>query len=225
MKPMTSSAPEPRAIDVLLLGAGGHARVLLEVLRQQPSVSVLGILERDQEKWGKKLEGIKVLGTDDHIFAFNSSRVQLVNGLGSTHLPTARKAVFERWKQRGYTFYSVVHSSAVISTTVVLGEGVQVLALSSVNTGAFVGANSLINTGAIVEHDCQVGSHVHLATGARLAGNVHVGSGCHIGAGATLIQGVTIGAETVIGAGAVVTVDIAPRSVAVGVPAKIIKRL
>ena len=220
---MTSSSPDS-SLEVLLVGAGGHARSLLEVLRQQRGVSVLGILERDREKWGQTLAGIEILGADDRITTFDPGRVQLVNGLGSTHLPTARKSLFERWHQRGYRFYSVVHSSAVVSPTAILGEGVQVLALSSVNTSAFVGADSIVNTGAIVEHDCHLEAHVHVATGARLAGNVRVGSGCHIGAGATLIQGVTIGAETVIGAGAVVTADIAPRSVAVGVPAEIIKR-
>lgn len=226
MKPMTSSPSErPGITEVLLLGAGGHARVLLGILKKDPTVYVVGILDRDQALWGSELKGVKILGADDLIFTFDPNHVRLVNGLGSTHLPVSRKDVFERWKKRGYMFYTVIHPSAVVAETAVLEEGAQVLALASVNTDAFIGADSLVNTGAIVEHDCHVGAHVHIAIGARLAGNVRVGSVCHIGAGATLLQGVSVGAQTVIGAGAVVIADTAPHSVAVGVPAKTIKRL
>jgi acetyltransferase-like isoleucine patch superfamily enzyme len=93
-----------------------------------------------------------------------------------------------------------------------------------VNAGAALGVNVIINTGAIVEHDCVVGDHVHIATGSRLCSTVHIGTGAHIGAGAIVRQLITIGEEAIVGAGAVVVKDVEPWTVVVGVPARVLKQ-
>ena len=90
-----------------------------------------------------------------------------------------------------------------------------------INTDAFIGDNTIINTGAIVEHHTQIGANCHVATGATICGDVTVGDGTHVGAGATVIQGIKIGAKCIIGAGAVVITDVPDGHTAVGVPAKI----
>jgi len=92
-------------------------------------------------------------------------------------------------------------------------------------TGKFyLGVNVIINSGAVVEHDCVVGDHVHVATGAHLAGAVRIGAGAHIGIGATVKQGIAIGANAVVGAGAVVVKDVLPDTLVVGVPARLFRK-
>ena len=169
--------------------------------------------------------GVPVLGDDAHILRFAPHEIRLVNALGSTHNTAARQAVFERWQLRGYGFARVTHSSAVVAASARLGGGVQLLARSVVGPEAALGPNSLVNTGAIVEHDCRIGAHVHLAPGVTLSGGVTVGDGCHLGTGCVVIQNVTVGAGCVVGAGAVVTRDLEPYTLAVGVPARAVRKL
>ena len=88
------------------------------------------------------------------------------------------------------------------------------------NTGTRIAENSVINTGAVVDHECIIGSHVHVAPGVTLSGGVQVGDGSHIGTGATVIQGVSIGRKALVGAGAVVLKDVPSGARVAGAPAK-----
>lgn len=207
----------------ILLGGGGHARVLLEALRAH--VTPIGLTDPDEALWGGSVMGVPVLGSDDAILHYPSTEVVLVNGLGSTFSTTPRHTLFERWVKKGYSFAQVVHASATLSPTARLGSGVQLLAGSIVNANAEIGANSIVNTGSIVEHDCQVGRHVHLAPGVVLSGGVKVGDGCHLGTGSVVIHNLQIGAGCVIGAGAVVTASLEPYTLALGVPARAVRSL
>ncbi len=207
----------------IILGGGGHARVLLEAL---PDTLVpLGLTDPDEALWGGDVAGVPVLGGDEAILRYSSAEVLLVNGLGSTFSTAPRRALFKRWREKGYTFASIVHPQAILSPSARLAPGVQVLAGSVVNTGADVGTNSIINTGSIVEHDCKVGQHAHIAPGVVLSGGVRVGHGCHLGTGSVVIQNVEIGDGCVIGAGAVVTTSLEPYILALGVPARAVRSL
>jgi UDP-perosamine 4-acetyltransferase len=209
----------------VILGGGGHCRVLLDILLDDPTVAIRGILDRDSAVVGQEVFGVKCLGDDDQLGPLQADGVTcFVVGLGSVgnHEPRAR--LFARGIAAGLEPLAVVHRSATMSTRAREGRGVQRLAGSIVNPGAALGDNVIVNTGAIVEHDCVLGDHVHVATGARLAGKVTVGVGAHIGAGATIRQGIAIGARAVIGAGAVVVRDVPDDAVMVGVPARPIER-
>ena len=209
---------------MIVLGAGGHARVLLDALRLQHCEPV-GITDPDASLWGSTVLGVPVLGNDDRIQGFAPNEVALVNALGSVRGTRLRQTVWEQWRGHGYSFTGVRHLTAVVAASAHLAADVQVLAGSIVGAGAYVGRNSIVNTGAIVEHDCRVGQHVHLAPGVTLSGNVTVGDGSHLGTGCTVIQDVTIGEGCVVGAGAVVIGDLEPFTLAVGVPARAVKTL
>lgn len=209
----------------ILLGGGGHARVLLEALREQPHLTPIGLTDPDETLWGSSVMGLPVLGGDDEILRYPPAEVNLANGLGSTFSTAPRQALFERWRALGYSFTQIIHSSALISPTAQLEPGVQVLAGSIISTNAKAGLNSIVNTGGIVEHDCRIGQHVHLAPGVVLSGGVSIGDGSHLGTGCVVIQNVSIGAGCVIGAGAVVTTSIAPYTLALGIPARAIRSL
>jgi UDP-perosamine 4-acetyltransferase len=206
--------------EAVVLGGGGHARVLLDLIGRAGGLVAKAILDPDPSLIGRMILGVPVVGDDAALDAFPPNRVLLVNGVGSVRDTGARRDLFLRCRDLGYRFATLVHPTAVLATGVALGEGAQVLAGAVVNTGARLGENCIVNTAAVVEHDCIVGAHVHVATGAVLAGGVTLGEGVHVGAGATVIQGITVGAGAVIGAGAVVVRHVAMGTTVLGVPAR-----
>ncbi|MRJ45162.1 acetyltransferase [Idiomarina loihiensis] len=193
----------------LVLGGGGHARVIIGILvtHNTPIQAVVAPdLGRTQE-----FKGLKHLRKDDEVRHYNVNEVTLVNALGS--LPgqyNLREELFKRFKKAGYQFLTVVSETAIISQYAVLQEGVQVLPGAVLNA-CNVGENSIVNTGAIVEHDVTIGKHCHIAPGATICGNVTLGNNVHIGAGAIVIQGVDIGDSAVVGAGSVVSKNLSAR--------------
>ncbi len=209
---------------VILLGAGGHAKVLLDTLLEQ-NVKIIGVTVPNPEKDSKYFCEIPVIGNDDVVKNFDCKEIELVNGIGSVGSTDLRRKVYEKFKSWGYRFRNVIHSGAIIScnSEVLLGEGIQVMAGAVVNVGAVIGENSIINTRASIDHDCQIGKHVHIAPGTTLSGNVKVGEGSHIGVGTTIIQGVAVGSKTIIGAGSLVLHDIDDGVLAYGVPAVVKK--
>jgi sugar O-acyltransferase (sialic acid O-acetyltransferase NeuD family) len=207
-------------LPIIVLGGGGHARVLIDVLLLQRR-DLLGYT--DVVKAGKRNVDLPHLGDDSAVLENDPENLTLVNGLGSIGPSTSRKKLYEHFLERGYRFETVVHPSATIASDVRLGEGVQIMAGAVVQTGTHLGANSIVNTGALVDHDCEIGAHVHIAPGVVLSGNVRIGEGAHVGTGAILIQGVTVGTQSIIGAGTVVLKNVPPRVTFVGVPGRILR--
>lgn len=200
---------------VILLGGGGHARVLLEALRGLEA-RIEGCVsparpERSELQW---------LGDDPWLMQQDRSRVLLVNALGSTKSTAARAALFDRFRAEGFAFATIVHRTAIVASNVEFGIGVQVMAGAIVQSGARLRDNVLVNTGAQLDHDCEVGAHAHVAPGVVFSGDVRVAQRAHIGTAATVIQGVRIGEGAVVGAGAVVLRDVAAGAVVVGNPAR-----
>jgi sugar O-acyltransferase (sialic acid O-acetyltransferase NeuD family) len=209
------------SMPVIVLGAGGHAKVLINAL-QLCSVAILGVTDPDPALIGQKVLGAPVIGTDDVLENYSPQEVQLVNGLGSVCLPKARSRVYDFGKKLGFVFASVVHPAAVVAGDVRLGEGVQVMAGAVLQPGAILGENVIINTKASVDHDCIIGSHSHIAPGATLSGAVIIGIGVHLGTGASIVQGVKLGNFSLVGAGSLVLKDIPAGAKVYGCPAKVV---
>jgi sugar O-acyltransferase (sialic acid O-acetyltransferase NeuD family) len=205
--------------QLILLGAGGHARVLIEALRQSGS-AVSGFVTDEIETPSGNMAGMPRLGSDAELMTRPRDDVLLINGVGTVGDPRRRRIVFEKFHAAGFAFATVLHPSAVLAADAALGEGAQIMAGALVQPGASIGANAIINTGAVIDHDTIVGNHVHVAPGACLSGNVVVGASTHIGAGATVIQGIRIGLDALVAAGSVVVEDIAAGAVVMGVPAR-----
>ena len=206
------------ATPLILIGSGGHARVLLDAL-QLSNREILYLTDIAAEKHGTSILGVDISGPDKLILNHAADEVQLVNGVASADRPDLHRKIFATWTAHGYQFADVIHPTAVLSSHISTGQGVQIMAGVIVQAGTSLGDNTILNTGSQVDHDCAIGDHTHVSVGATLCGQVRVGDACHIGAGATIIQGVTLGAESVVGAGAVVIRDVLPGSKVVGVPA------
>ncbi len=201
---------------IIMIGNGGHAAVLTEILLQQ-NRKIMGFTAPDG---GNNRFGLPYLGPDEFIYTIKANDIDLVLGIGTVDNSSKRSEMFTLFKQRGYTFASVFHESAIISPHAKLGEGLQILENVVIQPFADIADNTIINTSSIISHDCRIGSHCHIAPGAVLSGNVKIGNMTHIGTGSTIIQNVRIGKNVLIGAGSLVLKSISDNSKAFGSPAK-----
>jgi UDP-perosamine 4-acetyltransferase len=207
--------------QVIGLGAGGHAKIIIEILRLLGDFEIVGLLDANPKGRGAGVLGVPVLGDDSllpELFA-RGVRHAFV-GLGGTGDNRPRASLYLMVKRNGFEVISAIDPRSSIAPSAMVGEGVMVMPGAIVNADSRLGDNVIVNTGAIVEHDCTIGDHVHIATGARLGGGVTVLEGAHIGLGAAIKQGVQIGRYAVVGAGAAVIHDVADQATVVGVPAR-----
>ena len=193
--------------DVVLLGAGGHAKVLLDALLRA-GIEVTGIVDPVLAETHPLWRGISVIGNDDDLLKLNPEQVILINGIGSLPYSSLRQRLFSRFTEAGFQFMNVIHPFALIGSGVELGEGVQIMAGAIIQADTTIGSNSIINTSALIDHDCLIENDVNLAPGVVVSGGVTIGEGAHIGPGASIIQGISIGAGAIVGAGTVVVKDL-----------------
>ena len=213
-----------KAAERLILGAGGHGRVVLEALRSGGVTAACAFLDPRPALRGKKVDGAKVIGGDDLLASRKPAKTALVNGVGSDGSTAARRKVYERASSLGFRFPVVVAASAVVSKLARLEDGAQVLTRAVVHPGALIGVDAVVNTGAIVEHDAVVGAHAFVGPGAVLLGGCRVGAGAFVGSVAVVLPGITVGADAVVGAGAVVVCDVPAGARVAGVPARRLAR-
>jgi UDP-perosamine 4-acetyltransferase len=217
------SADVPR---VVVLGGGGHARVVIEVMRAQGTALPYAVLDTNPALWGREALGVPIRGDDALMVELIREGVtHAIVGLGSVGDNRPRRRLHALAQQYGLQLLTAIHPSAICSSSASIGRGTLVCPMAVVNAAAVVGANVILNTGAIIEHDCAIGDDAHVATGARLASGVFIGSLAHIGAGATIRQQLVIGEGAIVGAGAVVVKDVKPWTVVMGVPAHLARRV
>jgi UDP-perosamine 4-acetyltransferase len=211
---MTSAAPTK--LPLIILGSGGHAKVLLALVRTA-GLQIQGVCAPELAgSAGQEWRGITVLGGDEALDRFDPPAIGLVNGVGQLVGSLARRRLFERLSTRGFCFPALIHPAAWIDQSVQLEQGVQVMAGAIIQPDTRLGTATIVNTGASVDHDCRIGAHVHIAPGATLCGGVTVCDGAFVASGATILPGCTVGEGAVVGAGAVLTRDLAPGRVLLG---------
>ncbi|WP_202928973.1 acetyltransferase [Chitinophaga agri] len=198
--------------NIFLYGAGGHAKVILELLELN-GLSCTGIYDEYAGK--KQLLGYTVSEILDD--AYKQPGAALIIAVGNNKIR----------KQLAYSLAAewgmVIHPAANISSRSSIGKGSVVMAGVSINSEASIGQHCIINTNSAVDHDCRIDDYVHISPNAALAGSVQVGEGTHIGIGATVIQGIKIGKWATVGAGTVVIRDIPDYATVVGNPGRIIR--
>jgi sugar O-acyltransferase (sialic acid O-acetyltransferase NeuD family) len=200
---------------ILILGAGGHAKVVADILRCQ-GLRVAGFLDDDPQTWGTTRLGLSVLGA---IASFADYQPDgLVLGIGANQV---RGQLVERLGPAVQALWcNAIHPRATVTASVRLGRGVVIVAGAVVNPDTVLGDHVIINTGATVDHDCVIGDYVHIAPGVHVCGGVQIGSYAFIGVGAALTPGRRVGAQATVGAGAVVVRDVPPGVTAKGIPAR-----
>jgi UDP-perosamine 4-acetyltransferase len=207
------------AVDAgwVVLGAGGHARSVVDVL-ERAGHAVVAVSGADPTgDHGGEPWHVDVLADDREAFDLIAARgLHAVVAIGANH---ARTGLVHELVARGLSVPPVVASTATVSPRSVLGAGTVVLEHAHVGPSTRVGEAVIVNTGAVVEHDCRVGAGAHVAPGAVLLGGAAVGVGALVGSGARILPRVTVGSGATIGAGAVVTGPVPDGQTVVGIPA------
>lgn len=208
-------------MKVIGIGAGGHAKVVIDILQQSGEHRILGLIDADPSKHASTLMDLPVLGDDSLLYRWTELGAEAVFiGVGPAPRNTVRINLWRQLRDRRIPIVSAIHPRATIAPCARLGTGLTVMAHAVINPSSTLGDDVVINTGAIVEHDCAIGAHVHIAPGARLAGGVRIGAGAFIGLGAIVLPGVEIGPDAIVGAGAVVLRNVPAGATVAGVPAK-----
>ncbi len=196
---------------ILLVGAGGHARSCIDVIEQEGSLTIVGLVGLPGEI-GSSVLGYRVLGTDDDLYSLAR---QFESGLvtaGQIKAPEIRIGLFDALKKAGASLPVIVSPRGYVSKHAQVGEGSIIMHGAIVNAGAIVGRNCIVNSLALIEHDAIVGDHCHVATNAAINGGVRIGEGTFIGSGSAVRQGVEIGERCVIGMGQRVILDCKART-------------
>jgi UDP-perosamine 4-acetyltransferase len=207
--------------QVLILGSSGHAKVIIEILREHPDLHIAGCLAAEPS--APPVCGVPVVGDD--------SALPRLRDTGVTHAFVAvgdnrvRSRIIENVLSHGVKLVNAISRHAVLSPSVHIGEGVALMAGAIVNAEAVLGDGAIVNTGAVVDHDCILGPMSHVGPGSTLAGCVQLGAGSFLGTGCRVVPGVRIGDWSVVGAGATVLRDVPDHVVSVGVPARILKKV
>lgn len=204
----------------MVVGAGGHAKVCVELLRSmgEPVAFCVG---------GSTAEGtcvgVPVLAGDEHLEALRQKGYgRVFVAIGDNRL---RARLGEVAVNLGYQLVNAISPDAVVSASARIGGGIAVMAGAVINAEAEIGDFTIINTGATVDHDCRIGVAAHIAPQSALAGNVVVGSFSFLGIGTVVIPERVIGSDVMTGAGSVVVRDIPDRVTALGVPARVVSRV
>ena len=203
--------------EIVLIGAGGHAKVCIELLRSMGERVAFCIGGSDSPE---KCMDVPVLKGDDNLTHLRTNGYsRLFVAIGSNRL---RKKLSIFGLQNGYQLVNAISPQAIISPTVKLGIGIAIMAGAVINAESIIDDLSIINTGATVDHDCRIGKAVHIAPQCALAGNVAVGNLSFLGIGCKVVPAINIGENVTIGAGGVVISDIESNVTAVGIPAHVI---
>jgi UDP-N-acetylbacillosamine N-acetyltransferase len=209
-------------VKAILYGAGGHGRVVADILAALPGIEAVGFIDDDSERHGRVLGTLTVLGGSDQLITLRDRGVSGAVVTIGANAPRSSKAA--ALVEVGMELITAIHPSAVLAPDVVVGPGTVIMAGVIVNAAARIGRNVIINTGATVDHECILGDGSHISPGANLAGNVDVGDGAHIGIGCSVVPGVRIGSRSTVGAGAVVLHDVPADETWAGNPARRIER-
>lgn len=187
--------------QIIVLGGGGHAKVLMGVLSRLPQYEVLGFLD-DNENINSFFQ-YKRIGK---LFPVDTNLPTKLVVLGLGHLGRSafRRKVIEAYVSAGYEFETLVAPTATVSPFSTLGKGVVIADGAIVQPGSSIGDYSILNTNAVVDHDCTIGKNVHMATGVNVSGEVKVGDNVLLGTGVSVIQQINIADNCIIGAGVTV---------------------
>jgi UDP-perosamine 4-acetyltransferase len=202
---------------VVLIGSGGHAKVVIELVRAEGKYQIKGCTGLGES--GFVLGDIPILGTDSVLPAMLASGTKKAFvAIGDNHL---RLRLLAQVSEMGFEVINAVSPDGVVSPSATLGRGIAIMAGVIINASAQIGDGVIINTNAGVDHDCRIGNGAHIGPGSALAGNVEIGCESFLGAGTCVVPGVRIGSRAIVGAGSVVVRDIPDDVTAMGVPARI----
>lgn len=185
---------------LLLIGSGGHARALIDIIESASDWRIVGLVGQSTEI-GAKVFGYQVLGCDDNLDDLRDLADGAILALGHLGSATKRQDLAQRLQALNLVTPPIVSAHAIVSPHASLGPGTTVGHGAIVNAGARVGSHCIINSKALIEHDAIIGDHCHISTGALINGGVSIGSASFIGSGSMIREGLVLPSRTVVSAG------------------------
>ncbi|KAI3345911.1 acetyltransferase [Clostridium botulinum] len=206
---------------IIIIGAGGHCKVIIDIIKSINKYEIVGIIDNNVKG---HILGIPIIGDDNILKEVYEENIRdAFIAIGSLGNLKFRNVIYNKLKNIGFNLPILVHKTAIVSPFAKIQEGTCIMARATINPSAQIGKNCIINTGSVIEHDCFIGNNTHVSSNVSMGGEVKVGANTHIGIGSCIIQGKIIEDNVTIGAGAVVVDNIKKDSIAVGIPAKVIK--
>jgi len=205
---------------ILIIGAGGQARVVLSIVNLLEGYEPMGILDINKSAIGEVIGNSNVIGGAEDMPGLKAQCNYAALAIGDNRI---RSKWADKVEKMGFQLPTLIHPTAIIETNVNIGRGSVICAGAIVCCDANIGPFSIINTGAQVDHECRLGKAVHLGPGALLAGRVNVEEGAFVGVGTVVKEKIKIGSWCVIGAGSLVIKDMPSKRTAYGSPAKVKK--
>lgn len=200
---------------LLIIGAGGHGKVVADAARSHGAWEELGFI--DDRMRDERVLDVPIVGTTAELSQFVGRYASIAVAIGSAQ---QRLRLLDQCRSLGFSLPVIAHKTAVVSRFATLAHGCVILALAAVSADARLGVGCIVNAGATVDHDCQLADGVHVCPGVHLAGNVTVGARTWIGIGSCVRQELTIGSDVTIGAGSAVVSNIQSGVTVFGVPAR-----
>jgi sugar O-acyltransferase (sialic acid O-acetyltransferase NeuD family) len=199
--------------EMIIYGGGGHAKTVLEMAQAIGAFRIAGIVD-DNIAAGTQILGVPVLGGREKLAGLLERGVSLAaNGVGGIIDINVRVRLFELLEELGFGLPILLHPRATVERSAQVGDGTQVFANAYIGSSALLRPKCMVNTGAIVSHDCEIGSYTHIAPGALLAGHVRVGERTLVGMGVTTAIGIKVGDGVRIGNGAILYADVPDRTI------------
>jgi sugar O-acyltransferase (sialic acid O-acetyltransferase NeuD family) len=186
--------------EIILIGAGGHARACIDVIEQQDQYQIVGLVGKQGEV-GLQYLGYSVIAADDDLVGLAKSYQYAFIAVGQILSPANRIHLYQQAVKLGFQMPTIIAPTAHVSRHAIVAAGSIVMHGAIVNAGSRVGENCIINTRTLLEHDAIVEDHCHVSTGAILNGDVKIGAGCFIGSGSIVKEGVSLGKDCVVGMG------------------------
>jgi sugar O-acyltransferase (sialic acid O-acetyltransferase NeuD family) len=219
---MSPASPQP----LLFLGAGGHARDLLDLVQDinavaGPRYQIRGFLDDDPRLAGTRRADVPVLGPLAAVAAHPDA--VFVSCLGSPSSYRRKESILQPLGLSRERYATLIHPTAFVSRYATIGQGCLLFPGVTVHGGAVLGDHLLLLSQVVVNHDCLVGDHTTLAASVNLAGGVRVGRRCYLGASCCLRGGLVVGDEALVGMGSVVLEDVLPGTVVAGNPARLLR--
>lgn len=185
--------------NIIMIGAGGHAKVCIDIIKSQKIFNICGVINKICCQ--KHFRGYLIIGNDDCLIKLFENIKYAIVGVGSVTTPHIRTEIFNKLINIGYSVPNIIHSAAIVDSSVQLGKGIQIMPGAIVSSDAEISDNCIINSGAIISHDCKIGRNTHITPGAVLGGGVNIGENCVVGMGVTVYFGITIGNNVIINNG------------------------
>ena len=210
-------------LNIIIFGAGGHALVVADAVHACGDTVVGYVDAVSPERKGQTFNGAPIVGGfDDLLSAIKGSNIGVAFGFGDC---AARYSLARDLSAHNIQLVTVIHPAAVVSRSAEIGRGVYIGPQAVVEAQTRIGDGAIINCGACVCHECRIGSAVTVCPGVLIGGKTSIGDKTWIGIGATIIDKVSVGSGCFIGAGAAVVADLPDGVLAVGVPARIVKKI